>query len=90
VPSSISLNIKSPEVHQAAVRLAKLQGISITAAVLKAVRADLERVEDARRGHTEVRRMEEYARRVAALPVLDTRTDDEILGYGSEGYLVGD
>ncbi len=37
----------------------------------------------------EVRRMEEVARRVAAMPVLDSRAEDEILGYGPEGYPVG-
>jgi hypothetical protein len=34
--------------------------------------------------------MREFARRVSALPLLDVRSADEILGYGSEGYLVGD
>ena len=31
------------------------------------------------------RRVKEIAERVAALPLLDTRTDDEILGYNEHG-----
>lgn len=29
----------------------------------------------------EIRRMKEFANRVAAMPLLDDRSDDEILGY---------
>lgn len=87
---SVSLNIKNPEVHQAASRLAKMNGVTITAAVLDAVRAELSRQERRRRGGNEVQRMREFTRRVAAMPVLDPRSDDEILGYGPEGDLIGD
>jgi hypothetical protein len=30
-------------------------------------------------------KLEEISRRTAALPILDTRTDDEILGYNDRG-----
>jgi hypothetical protein len=56
---------------------------------LNAVQAALEREEQSRRPENEIRRMEESAQRIAALPLLDKRSDDEILGYGPEGYLVG-
>ena len=87
---AVSLNIKNPEVYAAAARLAKLQDTTITAAVLNAVRAELGRQNSRRRADNEVERMREFARRVSALPLLDTRSADEILGYGPEGYLVGD
>jgi antitoxin VapB len=86
---AVSLNIKNPEVHHAAARLAELQGTTITAAVLNAVRAELSRCETHYSKRNEVQRMEEFARRISALPLLDTRSDDEILGYGPEGYLIG-
>lgn len=86
----VSLNIKNPAVYEAAARLSKLQGTSITRAVLCAVQAALDREERNRRPENEIRRMEESARRISALPLLDSRSDDEILGYGPEGYLVGD
>ena len=84
-----SLNIKNPEVQRAAARLAELQGTTITAAVLNAVRAELSRREAHHGARNEVQRMEEFARRISALPLLDTRSEDEILGYGPEGYLIG-
>ena len=81
---SVSLNIKSPKVYEAAARLAKLQGTTITAAVLKAVRAELGRHDSRRRADSEVLRMRDYARRISAMPLLDARSSDEILGYGAE------
>ena len=87
---AVSLNIKNPEVHKAAARLARLNGTTITAAVLDALRAELQRKESTRNATNEIRRMEEFARRITAMPLLDTRSDDEILGYGPEGYLIGD
>jgi hypothetical protein len=82
---AVSLNIKNPEVHEAACQLAKMNGTSITAAVLDAVRAELSRQEKQLRGGNEVQRMQEYTRRVSAMPLLDPRPDDEILGYGPGG-----
>jgi len=85
-----SLNIKNPEVHEAAARLAKLQDTTITAAVLNAVRAELGRQNSRRRADNEVERMREFAHRISALPLLDRRSADEILGYGPEDHVVGD
>jgi antitoxin VapB len=86
----VSLNIKNPECYRAASRLAKMNGVTITAAVLDAVRAELGRQERRNSGGNEVTRMREFTRRVAAMPLLDPRSDDEILGYGPEGHLIGD
>ena len=57
---------------------------------LNTVRAEPSRQNSRRRAGNEVERMREFARRVSALPLLDARSADEILGYGPEGYLVGD
>jgi antitoxin VapB len=84
--SQVSLNIKNPEVHKAAVQLARRQGTTITEAVLRALQAELKRTQPPRTAENEVARMEEVARRVAALPILDDRSEDEILGYGPAGY----
>jgi len=88
--NAVSLNIKNPEVYQAASRLAKMNGTTITAAVLDAVRAELSRQERQRGKGNEVQRMREFTRRVSDMPLLDARSDDEILGYGPEGHLSGD
>ena len=60
------------------------------AACVNAVRAELGRQNARRRADNEVERMREFARRISALPLLDVRSANEILGYGPEGYLVGD
>ena len=58
---SASLNIKNPEVYRAAARLAKLQGTTLTDAVLNAVRTELSRCERRRRVDNEVQRMQEFS-----------------------------
>jgi antitoxin VapB len=82
----VSLNIKSQEVYSAAIRLARLQGTTITGAVLGALQEALLREDRRKRPQDEIARMEEISRRVAALPVIDVRSEDEILGYGSAGF----
>ena len=57
---------------------------------VNAVHAELGRQNSRRRAGNEVQRMREFAGRISALPLLDRRSADEILGYGPEGYLVGD
>jgi antitoxin VapB len=86
----VSLNIKNPEVRAAAARLAKLRGTTITGAVLGALKSELQRQERAGDVLGEVARMEEFSRRISALPILDRRSEDEILGYGEHGYPDGD
>jgi antitoxin VapB len=81
-----SLNIKSAEAHSIAVRLAKLQGTTISAAVIQALRAELRRQQRRVRPADEVARMEAFSRRLSRLPVLDQRSEDEILGYGPGCY----
>ena len=69
-----------------ATRLAKLKGTTITQAVSHALKEELRREQRRYRPDDEVARMEEFARRLARLPVLDHRSEDEILGYGPGGY----
>lgn len=85
-----SLNIKSVEAHSIAVRLAKLQGTTMSAAVIHALRAELRRQESRVHPADEVARMEAFSRRLSRVPVLDHRSEDEILGYGPDGYPTGD
>jgi antitoxin VapB len=86
----VSLNIKNPEVYELAARLAELQGTTITAAVLHALRSELARCRPRRGRADEISRMEVYSRRISSMPLLDTRSEDEILGYGPGGYPGGD
>lgn len=79
------LSIKNPEADRLARELAQTTGETLTDAVLTALRERLQRVTGRRRSvglREEIARMQE---RVARLPVLDERTDDEILGYDEHG-----
>jgi len=82
----MALSIKSPEADRLARELAALTGESITAAVIAAMREKIER-EERRSSHSEALAAELMAigRHCAALPVYDSRTSDEILGYDENG-----
>ena len=82
------LNIKDEAIHAKANELAHLSGETITEAVGKAIDVRLERLRrEARHRGDEglAERLMEIGRRCAALPVLDDRPPDEILGYDETG-----
>jgi antitoxin VapB len=81
------LNIKNDEAHRLAHRLSELSGSSLTDVVTKALREALERVEGERaRRVGELRsELDQIATACAALPVLDSRSSDQILGYDEDG-----
>ena len=79
------LSIKYPEADRLARDLASQTGESLTEAVIKALRERLQR----ERGRVETPRLRDQLRairkRCAALPVLDERSPEEILGYDEQG-----
>jgi antitoxin VapB len=81
----VALSIKDPNVDRLARQLADLTGESITEAIHVAIRDRLER-EQRRRGKTIDRaRIDEIVARLAALPVVDDRSPDELIGYDEHG-----
>lgn len=80
------LSIKMPEADRLARRLAATTGETITVAVLVALRERLEREERKRLNKAalleEIRAISHHC---ASLPVLDMRSEDEILGYDENG-----
>jgi antitoxin VapB len=81
----MTLSIKNEEADRLARQLAEATGESLTEAVIRALRERLERVLGRRRAASlgdEIARMQE---RIARLPRLDERSDDEILGYDEQG-----
>ena len=83
--SVVSLNIKNPATVALADELARRQGISKTAAIHQALSERLHRLGygDAQaRLPAELRAIRE---RVARLPEVDSRTDEEIIGYDEHG-----
>jgi len=79
------ISIKSLETERLAREIAAKTGESLTGAIQKALEERLERLQHQRRGHVLTSQLQEILRRVDQLPVLDSRTPDEILGYDDHG-----
>ncbi|TAA51733.1 type II toxin-antitoxin system VapB family antitoxin [Shinella sp. JR1-6] len=82
----MSLNIKNPATVALADELARRQGITKTAAIHQALNERLHRL-----GHGGVAQdrllgeLRAISERVARLPELDTRTDEEIISFDEHG-----
>lgn len=85
----MALSIKNPRAEKLAADVAKVTGETMTEAVIRALEERLERLRG-RRSRPNLRaRLEEIARRCAALPDQDSRPMDELLGYGEDGTFDG-
>lgn len=82
----MAISLKDPETDRLARAVAALTGESLTGAVRKALAERLER-ERLRRGAAPdlAERLRKIGEHCAALPDLDTRTPDEIIGYDDTG-----
>jgi antitoxin VapB len=79
------LNIKDPATEKSVRELAAVTGETVTTAVRRAAEERLQRV---RRGHAAPSLADEIleiGKRCAALPDLDRRSADEIIGYDEHG-----
>jgi antitoxin VapB len=85
VGNFVALNIRSAETEALAAELARLTGETKTEAVTKAVRDRLERVRRARQRRSLADELDAIGKQCAALPVLDPRAPDEIVGYDEHG-----
>ncbi|MGA2689078.1 MAG: type II toxin-antitoxin system VapB family antitoxin [Candidatus Korobacteraceae bacterium] len=81
----MALSIKNQEAERLARLVAKETGESLTGAIEQALRERWERLQRKPKEPVLVEHLLEIANRVAALPVLDNRSDDEILGYDENG-----
>jgi antitoxin VapB len=81
----MALNIKHPEADRLARELARRRGESITDAVLSAIREQLKRERAKTRAPGLADELMAIGRRFTSLPVLDKRSEDEILGYDKDG-----
>jgi antitoxin VapB len=83
----MGLSIKNEETERLVRELARREGVGVTTAIRLAVNNELAKNATGadpgwEQRWQEIRRIQERSR---ALPVLDTRSDDEILGYGEDG-----
>lgn len=79
------LSIKNDATERLARQVADETGESITQAIQKALEERWERLKTKRRSSVLNSQLEELLQRVDALPTLDSRTADEILGYDEHG-----
>jgi antitoxin VapB len=79
------LSIKDPEADQLARRLAALTGKSLTEAVKAALRDRLEREQRRRGKHLDRAKIDATVASIAALPVVDARSPEELIGYDDVG-----
>lgn len=79
------LSIKDPAADRLARELARRTGETITQAVITALKERLAREERKPDDDRMVDDVLEIARHFSSLPVLDPRSDDEILGYDERG-----
>lgn len=81
----MALNIDHPEVDHLASELAATTGESISEAVLQALRERLARERERRRTPRLRDELRTIRERCAKLPILYTRSPEEILGYDETG-----
>ena len=76
-----TLYIKNPTAHRLAEQLSRRMGVTLTDAVIHALEDQLRRT----RRPLDRKRVEAVCARIRSLPVLDSRSLDEILGYDEFG-----
>jgi antitoxin VapB len=79
------LSIKDPEADRLARQLARMTGKSITEAVKAALRNRLEHERRRRGKHIDRARIAKIVADIGALPVVDERSPDELIGYDDAG-----
>lgn len=81
----MAMSIRNDETERLARLVAKEAGESLTQAIQVSLAERLQRLRQRRQQRVVTERLEEILRRVDALPTLDTRPEDEILGYDNHG-----
>ena len=81
----MAISIKNIETERVAREVAAKTGESITEAIQKALEERLDRLKQKRRSQLALAQIEEILQRVDELPVLDSRTPEEIVGYDDQG-----
>jgi antitoxin VapB len=79
------LSIRNAEVERLARSLSRLTGEGLTQTILEALRERHQRIRAAREQDQLFEDLSAIARRTAALPRLDNRSPDEIIGYDENG-----
>ena len=81
----MALSLKDPEADRLAREVARRTGETLTTAVIVALQERLARLRAKGRRRPLRDELRDIARRCAALPTLDDRSADEIIGYDAKG-----
>lgn len=81
----MAMSIKSLEVERLAREIAAKTGDSLTGTIQKALEERLASLSQQRKSQILLSQIEEILQRVDRLPILDSRTANEILGYDENG-----
>ncbi len=81
----MALSIKNPRADELVGRLVRLTGETKTEAVIQSLQERLDRLRRENSENSLFDDIMEIAREVDALPILDDRSADEILGYDEDG-----
>jgi antitoxin VapB len=79
------LSLKNHDAERLARQIASETGESLTEAIRKALEERWQRLKTKRRSRILTGQLQDLLRRVDAMPDLDTRSPDEILGYDEHG-----
>jgi len=79
------LSIKNDATERLARQVAEATGESLTEAIQRSLEERWERLKQQHKGHILAAQVADLLRRVDALPTLDSRSEDEILGYNENG-----
>jgi len=81
----MAVNIRNLEAEKLAEAVTAITGESKTQAVTKALKERLETLKRRKSRRSVADKLDEVAKHCAALPILDTRSPDEVLGYDDHG-----
>jgi len=81
----MGMSIRNAEVERLAREQARLKGVSMTEAIREALEAEAARLATPKWDEARRERIERIIRQTASLPIIDTRSEDEILGYDEHG-----
>ncbi len=81
----MAISIKSMEAERLAREIAAKTGESLTTAIQRALAERLDRLNNHRRKQALTAQIDDILRRVDEMPTVDSRSEDEILGYDEHG-----
>ena len=82
----MAISIRNPIAEKLAREVANESGESLTQSIIHSLEERLEKLRGRREPQNLLQEIIEIGNRCAALPDIDQRTSDEILGYNENGY----